>query len=179
MAGSLSLSACAKDRFDEQSLRRNPVGDFGTGCKLEIQIIDDAPVKHEYREAPVTMRYPDVPEQSPAPPDSVARPAYSVTRPEYSGATFQTSPKGDFGSSAVNAKAKLDDYWTHHAPAEKPPEAPASVEICPCGDFGDGHIDVREVLKDHWSRGRDRLSGKQPWVSPSGIRPAWRTRNQP
>ncbi len=155
MAGSLSLSACAKDRFDEQSLRRNPLGDFGTGRKLEIQIIDDDPVKREYREAPVTMRYPDVPEQSPAPPAS-------VTRPAHSGATVNMNyPQGDFGSSEVDVKAKFDGYWrTPHAPAEKPPEAPASCEIRPAGDFGDSYVDVKQVLRDHWSGNHNKRSGK-------------------
>lgn len=156
MAGSLSISACAKDSFDDPSLRKNPVRDFGTGRKQQFQVVDDAPVKREYREAPGTMRYPDVPEQSPAPPAP-------GTGPANSGATTRSSPIGDFGSSVVDVRARFDGYWrAAHAPAEKPPEAPASCKICPAGDFGDSHVDVKQVLKDHWSGKRNKRAGKQP-----------------
>jgi hypothetical protein len=96
IAGSLSISTCAKDRFDQQSLRKNPVGDFGTGRKLEVQIIDDAPVKFEHLEAPGTMRYPEYPE--------VFEPDGAQTAPAQSNLTKPETGSGSLPGEGANAQ---------------------------------------------------------------------------
>jgi hypothetical protein len=125
---------------------------------------DKPPTIIENHKMPAVWKYPDVPEQSPAPPASGPGPAYSETKPAHSGATVHSSPIGDFGSSSVDIRAKIDGYWrTHHAPIEKPPEAPASFEILPSGDFGDSYVDAKQVIKDYWSSQhsqRNKRSGK-------------------
>lgn len=158
MAGSLSISVCAKDRFDEQSLRKNPVGDFGTGRKLEVQIIDDGPVKREHRQAPGVMRYPDVPELH------GVQPGGAQSRLTGQGAMWGSQSEksrkvltGTSGWSSYATRAKTTPpWWCRPAPRGHSRETPVEIQWVPAPPIynGSSYVDIKEVLRGYWQRQR-------------------------